>query len=514
MKTSPADLLEASLEQNREALLDAWISAIREICGRAGDGNALRETLLTLLERIADSLFDESLSAREAESVGQDLASLTCVRSEVLGQTNLILGRFLLDGLSPDQKSIVQRALAAFLGNMAIGFLGMAHAGLLAEGDDVEEVRRAERRFYTTILDMVDALIVVSDAHGHIVGFNGASERASGYSFDDVYGRHYTFLQAPEAHEESAALVERLKSMPPEQAAFLPHESTWLTRVGERRQIVWSTTAVFDEDGAASYIIGTGTDVTASRQMEHELASAQRHVAQVKEAERLRLAQELHDDAVQQLLGISYQLAEMQQRATEADEWTPSQRLEELAPGLEAVRGDIIAVAQGLRRMISSLRPPALREMGLAEVLEVYVAEWQQGAGRTGPQVNLDLAAIAGKQLPEPVATCIFRLVQEGIWNAYKHAAANTINVSVDVDGQEVILRIKDDGRGFRIPRHLFQFATAGRFGFIGMQERVHAVDGLLSVWSIPGQGTEIQAHIPLHSAESDYGVSNTRSAR
>ena len=371
------------------------------------------------------------------------------------------------------------------------------------------------QKLHMTILDMLDSLIIVFDPQGHIVGFNRASERASGYSFEEIYGRHYTFLAAPEGHERSKALTARLRDLPATQPEFVRHEGIWLTRDGERRLIEWSTTALFDEEGNVSYFIGAGVDVTARRQMEKELAEANRQLAQAKEAERLRLAQDLHDDAVQQLLGISYQLADMQRRATESRRWSAEQRLEELIPGLEVVRSDIITVAQSLRRLISSLRPPGLREMGLAEILEVYVAEWQRGAGRTGPSVHMDLSSLnspppggtqlaegrqlpAGIQLPEAVATCIFRLVQEGIWNAHKHASAATVTVKLRHNGDEVVLQIKDDGCGFTIPRHLFQFAAAGRFGFIGMQERVHAVDGILSIWSESGQGTEIQARIPL----------------
>jgi len=351
---------------------------------------------------------------------------------------------------------------------------------------------------YSTILDMIDAIIVVIDPEGYITAFNSAAERVSGYTYADVFGRHYNFLQAPESHAKTATLIERLKRFPPDQNTFVPHHSIWVTRQGERREIDWSRTALYDTNGAMKFIIGTGTDVTGSRQMERELTEAQRQVALVKEAERVRLAQDLHDDAVQQLLGISYQLSEMQRRATESSIWSPSQRLEELTPGLEVIRGEIIAVAQGLRRLISSLRPPALREMGLAEILDLYISDWREGVGRDGPEVKLKIDSLEGHRLPEPVATCIFRLIQEGIWNAHKHAMANRVDVILHCTDDQVTLRIKDDGEGFRIPKYLFQFATAGRFGFIGMQERVHAVDGILSVWSEPGRGTEIQAHIPI----------------
>lgn len=239
-------------------------------------------------------------------------------------------------------------------------------------------------------------------------------------------------------------------------------------------------------------------DVIAGRLAEDELSKAHRLIAQAREAERLRLAQELHDGAVQQLLGLSYQLADMQRRAGERHPWSPVQRLEELAPGLEMVRNDMIAVAQDLRRLISFLRPPTLRELGLSHVLDAYVSDWQQKLGPDAPHVALDIACIEDEPVPESVAICLFRLVQECLWNAHKHASASRVTVCMHCQDRAILLRIRDDGCGFHIPPHLFQFAASGRFGFAGMEERVHALDGFLSVWSEPGQGTEIQACIPL----------------
>lgn len=512
MSATGAPSIIEKLHRRRPALVDAWLTVVCDICGYSHQDQSIRDTLDSLLERIIDSLIEEAPSPLLARNLGRDLAELTCKRADLLGHSQVILSRRLLADLAPGERESLQPALASVLGHVAEGFVMTPRTDRPRAPNQLDEARRAERRFYTTILDMVNALIIVVDSYGHIVGFNGACERVSGYSFDDVYGRHFGFLLPPEKDDTFDALRAKLQRLSPQKRVFIPVESVWLARDGQRRQIEWSVTAVFDDDDALNYVIGTGTDVTNRREMQRELDVAQRQVAQAKEAERLRLAQDLHDGAVQRLLGLSYQLAEMRRRALEEGAWTPEQRLEELAPGLDVLRGDIIDVAQGLRRLISSLRPPALHEMGLTEVLDVYVADWQQGAGRAGPRVNLDVSALDGKKVPDSVATCVFRLVQEGIWNAHKHAAATNVDVIVRQNDGEINLRIKDDGQGFHIPQHLYQFAASGRFGFIGMQERVHAVDGLLSIWSDPGQGTEIQAQIPLQWMENDDEKPNPRS--
>lgn len=512
MSATPALSISDWRQRNRAALVDEWAAVVCDVCGYPQEDSSVRQGLRSLLKRIVGAVLEETPSPVLAQSIGQDLARLTCKRAELLGYSQVILSRRLLHGLSAEEKEALQPALSSTLGHIAEGFINAPATERLPVHAQLDDVRFAERRFYTTILDMVNALIIVVDTDGHIVGFNGACERVSGYTFEDVYGRHFSFLLPPETDVTFGDLRAQVRALLSEPRVFIPFENVWLTRDGGRRQIEWSVTAVFDDNGALDYVICTGNDVTERREMQRELEEAQRQVAQTKEAERVRLAQDLHDGAVQRLLGLSYQLAEMRRRATEESGWTPAQRLEELAPGLEVLRGDIIDVAQGLRRLISSLRPPALHEMGLAEVLDVFVADWQQGAGRTGPRVNLDVSTLDGKKVPDSVATCIFRLVQEGIWNAHKHAAATNLDVIVRQSDDEITVRIKDDGQGFHIPRHLYRFAAAGRFGFIGMQERVHAVDGLLSIWSDPGQGTEIQAQIPLQTVENNDGASNPRS--
>lgn len=509
--TEPAHAtIVAQLRKRRQAVVDGWSGVLQAPCPTALDDDLLHARLESLFDRITTALGNDTFDPQEAAAIGRDLAHATCSLAEIMGRTHLFLSHNLLRHLEQDALEILQPRLGALLGHMALGFSAIAGRTSVALHDLVEEGRRAERRFYTTILDMIDALVAVVDADGHIVGFNGACERVSGYTFDEVYGKHHTFVLAPKDHEKSRALFARFKENPSQQRTFVPHRSEWLARDGKRRQINWSTTAVLDDDGALLYVIGTGTDVTERRKMQDELAHAQRHVAQAQEGARIRLAQDLHDGAVQQLLGLSYQLAEMQRRASERGPWTPEQQLEELIPALEMTRNELITVAHALRRLISSLRPPALRELGLAQILEAYVDDWRQRVGRDGPQVALHLASLKGSQLPEPVAICIFRLVQEALWNTHKHADAAHVTIHLDCNDEEIMLRIRDDGLGFRIPSHLFHFAGSGRFGFIGMQERVQAVDGLLSVWSKPGRGTEVQAHIPLRNREAQHGRSNT----
>jgi PAS domain S-box-containing protein len=148
---------------------------------------------------------------------------------------------------------------------------GMRHAGGLLSGV-TEKVRndgalRREREIISEVPDTAGALVVVLDREGHIVRFNRACERTTGYSFDEVQGKLlWDLFLVPEEVEPVKAVFEAL------QAGQFPNEceNCWATKDGGRRLIAWSNTALLGADGAVEYVIGTGIDVTERRQAESQ----------------------------------------------------------------------------------------------------------------------------------------------------------------------------------------------------------------------------------------------------
>lgn len=132
----------------------------------------------------------------------------------------------------------------------------------------VEESLKKERNFISAVVDTVGALVIVLDPQGQIVRFNSACEQITGYSFDEVRGRHFwnLFLLPEEVASVKATFAQL-------QAGQFPnhHENYWLTRDGSRRLISWSNSVIIDNQGAIEYIIGTGIDITDRQQAESEL---------------------------------------------------------------------------------------------------------------------------------------------------------------------------------------------------------------------------------------------------
>jgi signal transduction histidine kinase len=229
-----------------------------------------------------------------------------------------------------------------------------------------------------------------------------------------------------------------------------------------------------------------------ARLHEERLAILRQQLAQVtaaQEEERQRIARELHD-------GVGPALASLNLRLRTAGKLVQpnpaaEQELKELADLTQANIQDI-------RRLIYDLRPAVLDELGLVAALQEYVARYQQEQG-----LSVALSAPDGKaRLPAPLETTLFRVIQEALTNAARHAKAHHVQVTLDWDEAQVSLRIADDGQGFDLREAAARAKGGQHLGLWSMRERVEQLGGRLDVESQPGSGTTIQATIPLKVEE------------
>lgn len=253
---------------------------------------------------------------------------------------------------------------------------------------------------------------------------------------------------------------------------------------------------VAHQAGIAAHNVRLIDQVRAGRS---ELAQAHRQLLVGREQERRRLAHALHDGAVQQLLGISYQLVESRRLANLSGDQRQPEQVDTL---LVEARREILTVVSQLRSLIGEMRPAGLEELGLTAALEGYVACLQRERGGPPPLIYLDLDQ-SGTLLPEPVAICLFRVAQEALRNALKHAQAEQIDLRLRLLKQEAILTVRDDGCGFCVPTRLSVLTHNQHFGLVGMAERVKWSAGCLSIDSQPGQGTQVRVRVPLTVAAS-----------
>ncbi len=241
------------------------------------------------------------------------------------------------------------------------------------------------------------------------------------------------------------------------------------------------TTWLFVERGDSSLL--TDTDMP---RLPTEL---QMRIVEAQEAERVRLAQEVHDGPAQALTNAIFQV-EFIDRVFDTDRGMARAELRFLRELLRRELGDV-------RSFIGQLRPPVLVELGLDGSIADTVANQ---AALSGLHITTELAAPAG-DLPEATQTVVLRVVQEALQNVRKHAGATNVVVASLLDEGEWVLEVRDDGRGFDTGA----VAARGRrnFGLQFMRERAELVGARFEVRSRPEAGTVVRLAIPMTRKES-----------
>ena len=205
------------------------------------------------------------------------------------------------------------------------------------------------------------------------------------------------------------------------------------------------------------------------------------------ESERNRIARDLHDGPVQGVSAASLSLEAvlLMLKAGEDGE------------GMEVltkVRQELAEEADNLRRLMAGLRPPLLEERGLVPALRETVEKF----GREN-KLDAEFAAQGVSDVPQDLETLAYRVVQEALSNAGKHAEAVRIAVAVDAVAGQLRIEVTDDGVGFDAAKAR-EFLRMGRVGLASMRERVELANGTFMVHSTPGRGTTVVAMLPLES--------------
>ncbi len=372
---------------------------------------------------------------------------------------------------------------------------------------DITERRRAERRLQTSqaklqaaLASMADALFI-ADERGHFVEIN------------DAFARFHRCVDKAGCARSAEALAAVIEMRTPDgqfvalhewpSARALRGESATLVEYRLHRKdsgATWSGSFNYApiRDGAGRIVgsVVTARDITAIKEAQAQLHDShatlrgllarQDHIA---EAERRRIARELHDDLQQTLAAIVIESSLL--RGNEA---APA---DTLRLALARIDGLAAQAIQSTRRIVNDLRPQALEDLGLVPALESLTSHFARHAG-VACEFEADEPVTGDLDLPGDVATCLYRVTQEALNNVVKHAQAARVRVSLTrVEPDRLVLRVGDDGRG--LPDDAG--SKPGSFGLLGMRERVLAVGGRLRVLGPPGQGTTLEVEVPITPA-------------
>jgi PAS domain S-box-containing protein len=344
--------------------------------------------------------------------------------------------------------------------------------------------------YFQLLMENALDIVTVIQPDGTILYTNPAITRVLGYDLRERPGKNiYDFVHPEDTPVVKEAIERTLKD--PEtidlvEFRYRHKDGSWRHLEAIRKNLI--------HNPAVAALVINARDITARKESEQvlrrseaalreshqQLAALTTRLLKIEEGEHRRLARELHDDLNQQLAIIS---VEVDLLATNL----PDDK-EEICERLREVGRQLGRLSDDLHRMAHQLHPSTLEDLGLVSALRSYCAEISK---RHGLSISFQPDNVP-RQLPSELVLCLYRVAQEALRNVVKHSSAKEALVSLTAADLKIRLLIKDSGAGFQIAKQ------KGGLGLLSMEERVRLAGGTLSVTSSPGDGTSVEASIPL----------------
>ena len=359
-----------------------------------------------------------------------------------------------------------------------------------------QAVRESEARLHA-IANLVPDLLWMTDSNGQTNWYNERWLAYTGQTREEASGVGWTEAIHPDDREQAAESYRRAVA----EGQPLQDEHRIRGASGEYRWFQVSAVPFRDDAGNVVRYYGAATDVHEQRMARDELEARVQERTQalldlslnrqqllerlvtVAEEERQRIARELHDEMGQHLTALRVRL-----------ESSPNEHLDEL-------KAMITRIDQSIDRLTLELRPPALDQLGLHAAITTLADEF---SAASGIRVALHLGLREDERFAEGVESALYRVLQESLTNVWKHASATTVSVILERDRDTLRMIIEDDGRGFDADVASAGARARGRFGLLGMRERLALVGGAFELESEADRGATVFVHVPLPVPERD----------
>jgi PAS domain S-box-containing protein len=350
--------------------------------------------------------------------------------------------------------------------------------------------RTPTREEFQVLFEHASNGVMVLDANGHIALLNGQIERMFGFSREELIGNPVEILVPERARSGHSALRRGFGRRPEARPMGEGRDLHGQRKDGSEFPIEIGLNPI--RTSAGNMTMATVLDISRRKLAAQKLSAAlaerdelRRRFMQAQEAERLRLAHELHDQTGQSLTAVMLELKAFQRHVN-----LPSRER------LRLIRLQLEQMGKALHHVAWELRPASIDELGLASALATYASEWSE---QYGIETDFHCGDALLDQLPDDIRTTLYRVIQEGLTNVAKHAsAATSVSIVIERIGETIRLMIEDDGCGFDPTIKPEPTAARCGLGLAGMRERLALVGGEVAIESGIGAGTTIFARIPL----------------
>lgn len=331
---------------------------------------------------------------------------------------------------------------------------------------------------FRILVDSVPDACIILDKDLNYVYFNPAAEKSSGLSLESARGKALAMPEGDGAVEWRRAYREVLRTGVP----LILEDVVLGGCFGGRR---FSMRAI--KIGGKLGVIWT--DISAEREVEEKLMATQAelrslasHLLQVREDERRQVSREIHDELGQALTAIDMELRFMARKHDSSPSETRSR--------IDAILGQSAETLKVVQRIASELRPGVLDHLGLGAAIEWLARDFSQRSGiEAAAEIGIDESLIG-----EKTATALFRITQEAMTNAARHAHASKVGISLRQRAKRIELEVSDDGIGITDA----QASGPRAFGLLGIRERARELGGESAIRGEPGAGTRLSVAIPI----------------
>jgi len=350
----------------------------------------------------------------------------------------------------------------------------------ITERKQIEMALQRSEEFNSSLLTNSPNPVLVLDADASIRYVNPALEKLTGFSSIELIGSKPPYpWWLEETHKEMGRrLVQAMR-----RGTTRRYESLYKNKNGERFWVgkIFKTVKV---NGEFKYHLVNWVDLTEQKRLKANMDFYLSEITRALEAERKRIAREIHDESIQSLATLALGIDAI----TREKEKLP----EDVVRRLEGLRAEANSILDGLRRFSHELRPGVIDQVGLVPALEILTEELNK---ENRVKSSLEIMGSERRLTPE-TELVLFRIAQEALRNVKKHSRATKTAIRFKFTRSKIKLTVSDNGRGFELPDMLSDFATEGKLGLIGMQERARLLNGKFLVKSHIGRGTIIVVEV------------------